>query len=152
MRDETMHPLMTTILFLLAATVGARADELPGQASGVCSMPGNIAVDGARASASSPFLGVFDGRWEGVLPVTLIVYDVSGARAYGFYAWRTYTPWRVTAGCRRVLGTIKAGRLEFKGRDTMAFEVTGRRLAGTYYFNPGSNSELIEKSTFLRVR
>lgn len=147
-----MRLLITTILFLLATSVAARAAELPGQASGYCGIPDSIAIDGARASSVSPFLGIFDGRWEGVLPVTLIVYDVSGTRAYGFYAWRNYTPWRVTAGCRRVLGTIKAGRLEFKGRDTMSFKVIGKRLSGTYYFNPGSSSELIEKSTFLRRR
>jgi hypothetical protein len=103
-------------------------------------------------STQSPFLGIFDGKWEGVLPVTLIIYDVSGNKAYGYYAWKDFKPWNVKAGCRAVLGRIESGVLEFRGEDRMSFSVAGQRLTGVYVFKPGSSEEFIEKGTFSRKR
>lgn len=144
--------LALSLAAALLATSTTFAVGLPGQASRNCAIPANVAIADAVKSAESPFLGIFDGKWEGVLPVTLIIYDVSGSKAYGYYAWKDYKPWNVKAGCRAVLGRIESAVLDFRGDDRMSFTVAGQRLAGVYVFKPGSSEEFIEKGTFSRKR
>jgi hypothetical protein len=133
-------------------SVPAHAAGLPGQASRSCQIPQSVAVDAAKADKSSPFLGIFDGRWERVLPVTLIIYEVEGSKAYGYYAWKDYGPWKVKAGCRAVLGRISGQTLSFRGDDHMTYVFKGNKPAGTYIYKPGTSEEFVEKASFSRKR
>ena len=147
-----MLKLLALSLVAILATSTSFAAGLPGQASRNCTIPASVAIDAAEKSAESPFLGIFDGKWEKVLPVTLIVYDVSGSKAYGYYAWKDYRQWNVKAGCRAVLGRIENGVLQFRGDDRMSFTPKGQKLEGVYIFKPGTSEEFIEKGTFSRKR
>ena len=147
-----MRMIAIAVAALLACIAGAEAASLPGQASRFCTIPSAVEIDGAKKSDASPYLGIFDGRWDGVLPVTLVVYDVRGNKAYGYYAWKDYGPWNVSAGCRAVLGRIVGGKLNFRGDDTMTFVTKGARLEGTYVYKPGGSDEFIEHGTFSRRR
>jgi hypothetical protein len=147
-----MARLLALSLVAMLATSPSFAAGLPGQASRNCTIPANVAIDNAKKSAESPFIGIFDGKWEQVLPVTLIIYDVAGGKAYGYYAWKDYRQWNVKAGCRAVLGRIENGVLLFRGDDHMSFTPKGQRLEGFYVYKPGTSEEFIEEGTFFRKR
>lgn len=143
---------LVTAALVIVTTTAAHAAGLPGQASRYCNIPSSVAVEQAKADKSSPFLGVFDGRWEQVLPVTLIIYDVEGSKAYGYYAWKDYGPWKVKAGCRAVLGRIAGQNLSFRGEDHMTYVLKGSRLSSTYIYKPGTAEEFVEKASFSRKK
>ena len=147
-----MHKLVVLSLVTMLATSTSLAAGLPGQASRNCTIPASVAIEDAQKSAESPFLGIFDGKWEKVLPVTLIIYEVAGSKAYGYYAWKDYRQWNVKAGCRAVLGRIENGHLLFRGDDHMSFTPKGQRLEGVYIFKPGTTEEFVERGTFYRKR
>ena len=137
---------------LLTLTSAAQAAGLPGQASHNCNIPSSVDIDAAREDSQSRYLGIFDGKWDGVLPVTLLIHEVSDGKAYGYYAWKDYGPWDVSAGCRQVLGRVVDGQLIFRGDDTMTFMASGSRLSGVYIYKPGTSEEFVETATFSRRR
>ena len=130
----------------------AVAATLPGQASRNCNIPASADIDAARKSADTPFLGVFDGKWDNVIPATLIIYEVKGAKAGGYYAWKAVKAWNIPAGCDKVAGSIAGDTLSFKGSHPMNFTVSGRSLKGIYNFDQGGGKVMVEKSGFSRKR
>lgn len=147
--------LRRILLSVLASAIicgVAVAATLPGQASKNCNIPASIDVDAARKSADTPFLGVFDGKWDNVIPATLIIYEVKGAKASGYYGWKAVKAWNIPAGCDKVTGSISGDRLSFGGEHDMTFTVSGRSLKGIYNYDQGNGSIMVEKSNFSRKR
>jgi hypothetical protein len=141
-----------TILTFVAICGVAVAATVPGQASKNCSIPASVDVDAARKSADTPFLGVFDGKWDNVIPVTLIIYEVKGAKASGYYGWKAVKAWNIPAGCDKVVGSISGDSLSFGGEHEMTFTLSGRSLKGIYNFDQGNGNIMVEKSNFSRKR
>jgi hypothetical protein len=147
-----MRRLVSVLMSLVLAMPAVAASGLPGQASRYCTIPASVDIGGAAADDRSPYLGIFDGKWEGVLPATLIIYEVASGRAKGYYGWKDYRPWNVKAGCRPIQGRIVNGMLKFRGVDDIDLSAWGRRLKGTYFYMPGQPGGLVERSTFSRRR
>lgn len=147
-----MRKAIIIVSAILALTSASQAQSLPGQASHNCNIASSVDIDAARKDSQSHYLGIFDGKWNGVLPVTLLIHEVSDGKAYGYYAWEDYGPWNVSAGCRQVLGRIVDGQLVFRGEDTMTFRASGSRLSGVYVYKPGTSDEFVETGTFSRRR
>ena len=74
-----------------------------------CSFPSGFSV--ANVASSDPYGGVWVGSWDGRLTHTLIVDQVNGATAHGYYVVDDYAPWGVDAGCWEFDGEISEGSL-----------------------------------------
>jgi len=142
--------LAAAVLLAFAGT--GLAASLPGQASKACSIPSSVDVDAAERSPDTPFLGVFDGKWDNVIPATLIIYEVKGTKAKGYYAWKSVKAWNIVAGCDKISASIAGNTLSVGGSHPMNFTVSGRSLKGIYNFDQGGGKILVEKSNFSRRR
>lgn len=144
------HIFIAALVLLLTGSnvIGA---SLPGQASKNCAIPASVDIDAATKSADTPFLGIFDGKWNNVLPVTIIIYEVNRGKVKGLYAWKAAKAWNVTAGCASISGTATADTMKI-GKYNMIFTVAGRALKGIYNFDQGNGQILVETSNFSRKR
>ena len=78
-------------------------------------LPFDLAIAGTTpetAGATADLIGVWTGRWNGVLPHTLVVESIDGDTAKVVYAWGRSTQWKVEKrGWRRLTGELHDGRL-----------------------------------------
>src|SRR5690606_33023497 len=112
----------------------------------------SVQIDATKKSADSPFLGVFDGKWDKVIPVTPIIYEVNGSKTSGYYAWKADKAWNIPADCDKVVGSISGNTLSFKGEHPMTFVVAGRSLKGVYNYGQGNGNIMVQTSNFSRKR
>lgn len=147
-----MRLVVLVLISLFTLSGAGLAASVPGQASKACNISASANVDAAKKSPDSPFLGVFDGKWDNVIPATLIIYEVKGAKAFGYYAWKAVKAWNIPVGCDKVTGSIAGDTLSFKGAHPMNFTVSGRSLKGVYNYDQGNGSVMVEKSSFSRKR
>jgi hypothetical protein len=147
--EAELRRILLVLVSLLTFAGAASAAPLPGQAAKNCNIPASV---DARKSSESPFLGVFDGKWDNVIPVTLIIYEVKGAKASGYYAWKAVKAWNIPVGCDKVVGSIAGKTLSFKGKHPMNFTVSGGSLKGIYNFDQGGGKIMAQKSSFSRKR
>jgi hypothetical protein len=150
--EDGLRRILSTLFVLLAFAGAATAASLPGQASKNCNIPASIDIDAAQKSPDSAFIGIFDGKWDNVIPATLIIYEVKGSKASGYYAWKAVKAWSIPLGCDKVVGSISGDTLSFKGKHPMNFAVSGRSLKGVYNYDQGNGKVMVEKSSFSRKR